>query len=235
MKLDFAFYVGGLEQSIINLLKNGDADLQQAGMVGVKEFATYSGELNREDVIDALKSMAPRFPLVLVSYGSGKDKRKAPTGLIDKEPIEVEHTCGFVVIVASNDLRGREQRKTSAFQTIGEARQLLGGVQFEITVEGAGGAPDEDVLLNHSPLVPAAVETIVRLPDLTAYAVHFETMFHEWLPDRRVAVGNIEEILLGIEPSVNNDDSGNPSGQNQTPPQAFDGFSLPGVEMEKKL
>lgn len=216
MRLDFAFYVGGLEQSIINLLKDGDADLQQPGMLGVKEFSTYSGELNREDLIAALKSLAPRFPLVLVSYGSGKDRRKAATGLIDKEPIEIEHTCGFVVIVASNDMRGRQQQKTSAFQMVGEARQLLGGVQFETIIKGAGGVPDEDVLLNHSPLIPAAVETIVRLPDMTAYAVHFETMFHEWLPDRRVAVSLVEEVLLDVRAEI----------ENQIPPI---GSNLPGV------
>ena len=198
MKLDFAFYVGGLEKSIINLLKDGDTKLQQAGMNGVKEFALYSGELNREDLVAALKSLAPRFPLVLVSYGSGKDRRKAATGLIEKEPIEVEHDCGFVVIVASNDLRGIEKRKTSANQMVGEVRQLLGGVQFEVQIEG------EDQLLNHSPLIPAAVETITRLPDLSAYAVHFSTMFHEWLPDRRVAVGNVEEIILNY--GENNED-----------------------------
>ncbi len=197
MQLDFAFYVGGLEQSILALLKDGNPELNQAGMTGVKEYATYSGELNREDLIAALKSLAPRFPLVLVAYGSGKDKRKAATGL-DGDAIEIEHTCGFVVIVASNDLRGQKQRLTSAYQMIGEARQLLGGVQFEIAVEGA------DELLNHSPLVPAGVETITRLPDLTAYAVHFETSFHELLADRRInAVGTADEITLDIEPIKN--------------------------------
>lgn len=200
MRLDFAFYVGGLETSIINLLKNGNADLEQAGMDGVKEFATYSGELDRENLINALKALAPRFPLVLVSYGSGIDKRKAATGLVDNEPIEIEHTCGFVVIVASNDLRGLKTRKSSAYKMVGEVRQLLGGVQFEIDNEG------ENEFLNHSPFVPAAVETIARLPDLTAYAVHFGTTFHEWMPDRTITVGNVDEILLGVEPRLNVDE-----------------------------
>lgn len=217
MKLDFAFYVGGLEKSILNLLKAGNADLKQPGMVGVKEFALYSGELNREDLVAALKSLAPRFPLVLVSYGSGTDKRKAATGLIDKEPIEVEHTCGFVVIVASNDLRGKTQQKTSANQMVGEVRQLLGGVQFEVEIDG------EAVLLNHSPFIPATVETITRIPDLTAYAVHFATSFHEWLPDRCVNVaGFANEILLGIASEV---------GEENSPTAGVD--SVPGIFMEK--
>jgi hypothetical protein len=215
MKLDFAFYVGGLEAGIMNLLKSGDAALQQAGMTGVKEFAKYSGDLDREDLVVALKSLAPRFPLVLISYGSGKDRRKAATGVIEKEPIEVEHHCGFVVIVASNDLRGSANRITSANAMVGEVRQLLGGVQFEIEIDG------EAELLNHSPFIPVAVETIARLPDLTAYAVHFDTMFHEWLPDRRVVFsGNVEEILLDIE--ANNLPAANGSN------------NLPGIYMEKK-
>ena len=208
-KLDFEFYVGGLETAILALLKNGNADINQAGMTGVKTFATYAGELDRDKLIEALKALSPRFPLVLASYGSGADKRKAATGMLPGEPIENEHHCGFVVIVACNDLRGEQARKTTAYKMIAEVRQLLGGVQFEIAID----EEDEAEPLNHAPLALAGVETIGRLPDLTAYAAHFETMFHEWTPDRRVVIaGRADEILLGIEPSVENENL--PSAEN---------------------
>lgn len=192
--LDFEFHVSGLENAILNLLKSGDSGAEIPAMTGVKEFATYSGELDRENLLAAIQSMASRFPLVMVAYGSGSDKRKAATGMLDKEAIEIEHSCGFIVVVASQDLRGEKARRTSLYKMLAQVRQILGGIQFEIEVEGEV----ENVMLNHAPLIPAGVECISRLKDLTAYAVHFETMFHEWLPDRRIVPANVEEINLNV-------------------------------------
>lgn len=214
---DFNFHVSNLEKAILHLLENGDEEMSPAmpGMTGVKTFATYAGELDRETLILSLQALAPKLPLVLVSYGSGKDKQKTATGYLNNEPIENEHTCGFMVIVACNDLRGEKGRKTVAFQMIGEARQLLGGVQFEIEIEGE----ENPELLNHSPIMFAGVETIGRLKDLTAYAVHFTTSFKEWTPDRRnVTVYPADEILLDIQP-------------NDNPPSVIE-FNLPGVTGE---
>ena len=195
---DFEFHINGLENAILNLLKTGDEVNEIPPMTGVKEFATYSGELDRENVLDALKRNTSRFPLVLVSYGAGFDKHKAATGRLENEPIEVEHSCGFIVVVASNDLRGEKTRRVSVIKMIAETRRLLGGVQFEIEVE------NEKFFLNHSPMMPSAVECIVKMPDVTAYAVHFDTMFHEWLPDRRQVAANVEEIQLDVFVENNN-------------------------------
>lgn len=197
-KLDFDFYVNGLEAAILHLLKTGNQAISQTGMTEVKTFATYAGELDRDTLILALQSLAPRLPLVLASYGSGSDKHKAATGFLSNEPLENEHTCDFVVIVACNDLRGEKQRKVTAYKMVSDVRQLLGGVQFEIDLQD-GGDPE---LLNHSPLMFAGVETIGKLKDLTAYAVHLKTSFKEWTPDRRVVnVYRADEILLDIEPN----------------------------------
>lgn len=205
--LDFDFYVRGLEQAILALLKNGSSETNQPGMTGVKTFATYAGELDRDKLLDALKALVPRFPLVLASYGSGTDKPKAATGILHGEPIENEHRCGFVVIVACNDLRGEAARKTTAYKMVGEARQILGGVQFETEIADE----EEAELLNHAPLRFAGVETIGRLPDLTAYAVHFETMFHEWTPDRRIVTttGSANEISFGTIENLNGENNEN--------------------------
>jgi|GEM_PF-3104179 len=211
VNLDFEFFVTGLEDSILNRLEKGDDERSQNGMTGIKEFASYSGELEREDVIDALKREIRRFPLALVSYGSGTDKRKASTNLLFDEPIELEHRCGFVVICATNDVRSEKaRRRGKIYKMISQAQQLLGGVQFEVEVES------EKVMLNTEPFLPVAVEAVTRLPDLTAYAVHFETAFHYWLPDRRVVAGNVEEIGLNIEPT-------------RQPENNFGGEHLPGV------
>lgn len=195
---DFEFHIKGLENAILNILKSGDSSANIPAMTGVKDFATYSGELDRDNIIAALQSMVNRFPLVMVAYGSGLDKRKAATGLIDKEPIENEHSCGFIVVVASQDLRGEKHRRVSLYKMIADVRRLLGGIQFETEFD------NETVMLNHAPLLPTGVECISRLKDLTAYAVHFATMFHEWLPDRRVVPANIQEIGLNVFVENNN-------------------------------
>lgn len=202
VKLDFNFYVGGLKAAILNLLKNGNTSLvpPQPPMTGVQKFAPYAGEFNAVDVVSAVKSLASNLPAVLVAYGSGKDKRQAASGVTEDEPIEFEHSCAFIVIVVSNNLRkGGVPRVTNADKMTGEARQLLGGIQFETNVAETG-QPAEVKLLNHTPLEFAGVETLLLLSDLTALAVSFTTSFKEWTPPRRVAnIGNANEILLDIE------------------------------------
>ncbi len=216
-KLDFDFYVNGLEAAILNLLKTGNSAISQTGMTGVNTFATYAGELDRDTLILALQSLAPRLPLVLASYGSGGDKHKAATGFAHDEPLENEHACSFVVIVACNDLRGEQARKVTAYKMVSDVRQRLGGVQFETLLDGA---PE---LLNHSPMMLDGVETIGRLKDLTAYAVHFRTSFKEWTPDRRVVnVYRADEIRLDVQPDGND-------VENIAPTE-----SLPGVNGEIK-
>ena len=114
------------------------------------------------------------------------------------DPIEVKHECEFVVIVASNDVRGQEERRQGEiYKLIDQADMLLGGLQFEVEVEN--GAIE---MLNCEPFVPAGVAPVVLDPELTAYAAHFRTAFSYWTPDRRTkTVGTADEILLGITPN----------------------------------
>lgn len=198
MKQGFDFFVSGLEDAILALLKEGDG--KQSGMTNVKEWALYSGELDKENFVEALKSQVRRFPLVLVSYGSGRSKRKAATNVLFGEPIEMEHQCGFIIICCTNDLRGQNKRRATIYQMIDETYSLLGGVQFERDFENEAHEV-EKVELNTEPLLPSDVECITRLPELTAYAVHFDTAFHFWLPDRRAVASNVEEIKVPIVPT----------------------------------
>jgi hypothetical protein len=231
VRLDFEFYVTGLEAALLNLLETGNVSPAIAGMTGVKRFATYAGELDRDSLLQAIQALAPQMPLVLASYGSGNDKQKAATSVLDKEPSEYEHSCSFVVIVACNDRRGEQSRKVNAYKMVAEVRQLLGGVQFETTLEGE----NDPILLNHSPFKLAGVETIGRLKDLTAYAVHFTTTFKEWTPDRRIVnVFPADEILLDVQAELPGDHGDDDEGENTNPPGAQDDPSLPGVSGEIK-
>lgn len=206
-KLDFNFHVGGLKAAILGLLKNGNPLLIPAHlpMTGVKKFASYDGEFNAGDATSSIKALTPHLPAVLVAYGSGKDRPNAATGMLHGEPIEFEHSCGFVVIVACNNLRiGGAQRTTTVDQMVSEARQLLGGVQFEIDVSDEG-QPAQMEPLNHTPLMFDGVENLLLLSDLTALAVSFTTSFKEWTPNRRVvSAGTADEILLDMENGGNN-------------------------------
>lgn len=197
MKQGFNFFVSGLEDAMLTLLNKGNG--KQPGMTDVKEFAVYSGELDKENFVEALENESRRFPLVLVSYGSGRSKRKSATNLLFDEPIEMEHQCGFIIICCTDDLRGQNKRRQSIYQMIDETYFLLGGVQFEKELLN-DAQESEKVMLNTEPFIPSDVECITRLPELTAYAVHFDTSFHYWLPDRRVEDGAVQEIEVPIDP-----------------------------------
>lgn len=202
-KLDFEFYVAGLKTAILGLLKNGNPSLipAQLPMTGVQKFAPYNGEFNPGDVTSSIKELASNLPAVLVAYGSGKDRPNAATGTLHGEPIEFEHSCGFVVIVACNNLRiGAAQRTTTVDRMVSEVRRLLGGVQFEFDVSEAG-QPAQMEPLNHTPLMFDGVETLLLLSDLTALAVSVTTSFKEWTANRSVvSAGDVEQILLGVSP-----------------------------------
>lgn len=194
---DFEFYVGGIEDAILQLL---EAEMKP---LGVKTFATYSGELSDPaKVKEAIGSLSPKFPLVLVSYADGVDKPVPKLAPVFGEPLVFAHECTFVVICASADARGeRAQRRgqlvgnkrIGCYGMLSKAREILSGLQINALVEG------EDVLLTHSPLLPEANEFIARLPGITAYAVPFGTYF-KWLSKDRTEPGtDVETIVLDVD------------------------------------
>lgn len=198
MSLAIDFYISGLEDAILSLLKTGD-DVRAP--LAAKDFSAYGGELDAENLKEALKMLVVRFPLVLVSYGSGQSKRKSATGVLDGEPIEFEHRCGYMVVVCSRNMRGQSERRADAYGLIGSTVDLLGGVVFTKVIN-EGTEDEETITLNTQPFTLDAIECITRLPDLTAYAIHFNTSFHHWSPDRReVVAGNADEIEVNIDPT----------------------------------
>ncbi len=199
---DFEFYVGGIEDAILQLLKNemrGD---------GVKTFATYSGELSEPDQLKkALGELIITFPLVMVSYADGEDKQNPVTSPVGGEPIHFKHNCTFVVICASSDARGElaqrrgklsGTKKIGCYKMLSKVRDILSGLQIETIAENADGE-DEEVLLTYAPLVPEGNEFIARLPNITAYAVPFNTYFKWSSKDRSANDGSaVEQVVLDV-------------------------------------
>ena len=191
----FSFHVGGIEDAIVAALK--------AYCAGYKpDVSTYGGELDAKNLREALSQLQSRFPLFLVSYGDGYDILLSPLGPEVGAPREYLHKCSFTVICASDNARGEQERRRGATGDVGvydmieDAQTALWRMQF-VAVLGES----EKVILNPDPLDPAGVEYIAHLPELTAYAVHFETGFIYATPDRREPGSQVQEIEVEIFPS----------------------------------
>lgn len=194
MTRDFEFYTGGIEDGIIAVLRAALAQSVEGGYA--KTIESYNGELDAQNLRAAIAELTPSFPLFLVAYGDGKDERDPPTALLRGAPFIVKHDCTFTVFCCSDDARGeRTRRRGSAgvYRMIADAQTLLAGLQFRATVEG------KSVLLTGQPLVPDGVEFLARLPDLTAYAVHFDTYFRYTTLDRRAPGTSVEELIIDVE------------------------------------
>lgn len=192
---DFDFHVGGIEDRILEILK--------LGMPGVKNFFSYSGELDGENLKKAISSLTTKFPLVLVSYTDGADRRIPATARTKDAPLHFKHDCSFAVICATNDARGEKARrrglptgnqsKLGCYQMLSKVRELLGGLWLETTDND-----DLIVPLINDPLIPVANEFIARLKNLTAYAVIFETSFNFQTLDRRAPGTPVNNLEISV-------------------------------------
>lgn len=170
------------------------------------DVATYAGELDAKNLREALDSLTVRFPLFLVSYGDGEDKLLSPLGPEIGAPREYEHRCGFSVICCDDNARGDEARRRGAsghvgvWQMIEDAQAALLRMQFVAVIQH-GGEDNEKILLNTEPLTPTGIEHIAQVPELTAYALHFDTAIVYTTPDRRTPGGHVSQIEIEIFPS----------------------------------
>lgn len=194
----FDFNVAAIERGIIARLETGDNQTPSVKSRGVRQISCYAGELDTtENFKDVIKKLVPKFPLILVSYGSGADKR-LNENLLYADSIEYRHDCGFVVICASNDRRGNETRrhgtaeKIGIYEMIGAITELIGGLAIEVAGEPVC-----------APLEPSGVEPLMRLTDLSAFALHFSTSFRYRTPDRRAVAVTVEEIEAHINNNSN--------------------------------
>jgi phage gp37-like protein len=190
----FSFKVGNIEDCMVEALKEYCASYKP-------DVATYSGELDAKQLREAIDSLAPRFPLFLVSYADGEDKLHTPTGPEIGAPRVYKHLCSFTVICCDDDARGETARRRGAHghpgvqAMIEDADAALSRMQFVVVLEG-----DEKVLLNEEPFNPAGVEHIAQLPEMTAYARHYDTYFLYETPDRREPGVQVKEIAIEIFP-----------------------------------
>jgi len=191
--LDFNFYVSGIEKAVVAKLK---ADCEYA-----REIRTYSGDLDAEDVRDALEQLSPQFPLFLVSYTDGKNIDRGGIAPGIAAPRELQHNCTFAVLACDNNSRGEEERRHGVAGEIGVYRMVsdavtsLSRMQFSMSVEG------ESYLLNPEPFNPSDVTRVAQLPEHTAYAVYFDTHFIYRTPDRRSPGQQVSEIVIDIYPN----------------------------------
>lgn len=193
---EFDFHLGGIEDGIIQVLTS-----LRVPTGYIKTIETYGGELDAKQLREALDALQGAMPLALVSYADGDDVPSPATSPTHGESFVVQHRCTFSVICCSDDARGeRARRRGTNAQTKGvyamlaDARRLLSGLKFQ-KQDG-----EETVLLNTLPLTPAGVSYIARIPELTAYAQHFDTTFSYRTPDRHVVVPG-ESVEVGVAPA----------------------------------
>lgn len=194
--------IGGIEDGIISVLDEaiGIKPDGNGGHTGyIKTIATYSGELDRDQIKKALGELAARFPLLLVSYAEGDDVLDPPTPAVKGKPRHYRHDCGFTVICCSDNARGDKARRRGSgisvgvFKMISDVRGILGGIRLW-AVNG-----EEKFLLNHEPFRLGGVEYIAKLPELTAYAVHFDTYFRFSDQDRTQEWPLVGELIFEVE------------------------------------
>lgn len=69
----------------------------------------------------------------------------------------------------------------------------LAGLRLNVTIE------DVKHLLTIEPLTPTAIEYVAKMPNMTAYAVIFETAFRWSSPNRAPETTDVTEMILGID------------------------------------
>ncbi len=194
--MNFDFHIGGIEDALLELLE------EEMEPMGVKTFASYSGELDSDNLKRALGALTPQFPLVMVSYADGKDIQDPRTPKVLGKSLHFRHECAFAVICASNDARGESARRRGArvrnrkigtYAMISKVREILGGLKLNAMIDG------DIVDLAIDPLMPSGVEYIARIPNVTAYAVTFDTYFRFETADRSKPGRAVSEFTISLD------------------------------------
>ena len=169
----------------------------------VKNIVVRAGQLNREGMRETLKTALAAglgTPLIILCYVLGNDVLIDDDGPLAGTPRTFRHDCDFAAICADSDTRGQEIQllgvvnSPGLFKMISDVREVVSGQQFVMRDEDA----DADFDLNESPLLPAGVEPIDKIPAVSAFALHFLTDFYFSTPDRRKPPVRVELINFGI-------------------------------------
>jgi hypothetical protein len=201
--MEFDFFIGGIEDGIIQVLQ---AAYGAAGEGYLKDIGSYGGELDEKTLRAFISELAPRFPLMLVAYGAGNDTLSPATSPALGEPRIYRHDCTFSVICCASDARSEKVRRRGAtggdgvgvYEMIADVRRALAGLRL---------TKDEQVL-TLDPLRLSGVRALARLPELTAYAAHFDTYFKYVEPDRRGATHAVTEFDFSVASNDHAKESG---------------------------
>lgn len=192
---DFEFHVGGIEDGIIAAL--GALSRDAGGYV--KQIASYGGELDTELLRRAAGDLVMRFPLLLVAYGDGEDAPMPATSTAFGASRIIEHRCTFTVFCCNDDVRGERARRRGTGNGIGVYRMVADVHRTLADLQLYAERDGERVLLNTQPLTPAGVEFVARLPDVTVYAVHFDTTFKYLTSDRSTAGQAVRDFIFDLD------------------------------------
>jgi hypothetical protein len=171
----------------------------------VKTIVVRTGQLNREGMRETVQSAMKAgvvTPFIILSYVLGNDVQVGGDGGVADEPLTFRHDCAFLAMVVASDARGQEVQivgsavQPGVIEMAAHVREVLTGLQLKVKVEDEG----DDYDANETPLVPAGLEPVDKLPNVSAYAVHFLTSFFWQSKDRRQQPVRLDLINFGIDP-----------------------------------
>jgi hypothetical protein len=159
-----------------------------------------------EDVqAPGMAAIAANHPGILASTQA---RAGGAIAIANLKPRVFQHNCLFSAIIVSNDTRGelaRRRAKTETggvipgaiglYQMMGEVKAAIDDLQFYVSDPNANGGM---VRLNTQPFRPVAVDYMAKLPDITAYAVHWETAFKYRTPDRTPQYPLVKDLIVEV-------------------------------------
>lgn len=191
----FEQYIGGIEDGMILALK------EPAEAIGVNKVVTYSGDLDAENLKRSIAGNAKEFPKIMVSYGNGNDILDPKVATLPGKALQFRHQCWFTAIVASNDARSEKIRRRGTPET--EDAPAVPGcyAMMELVRQKLSGLTIKSgsQMLTFEPLKPLATDNILRIPNVTAYALIFGTYFRWISPDRTTAGVDVTDLFIDVE------------------------------------
>jgi hypothetical protein len=218
----FDFYVTGLEDGMIAALQHSCLWAKTVTTYAgeLDEVAIREGLarlVNRMPLIlvtygQGEDVQAPGVGAIAASFTPGTlastlERQGGPIAIANLKPRVFQHNCLFSAIIVSNDTRGelaRRRAKTETgatipgaiglYQMMGEVKAAVDDLQFYVIDPTA----DKPVRLNTQPFKPVAVDYMAKLPDITAYAVHWETAFKYRTPDRTPQYPKVKDLIVDV-------------------------------------
>lgn len=184
---DFSFYVRGIEDGILAILKDPMA------AIGVNVLVLYTGQLDDLKALeDAISQQTLKYPFVMVSYAGGASDADPVASEVMGEPVYERHDCGFSIIVADDNPQGEGQRRNKLYDMASVVWDTLVGVRLTKDVDG------QPITLNTTPFRRPEHVPLV-LPNATGLGIMFEIAFEWESPDRTETAPTGRRIRVEID------------------------------------